>query len=372
MVKVAIDGRALLPPATGIGTYTRGIAGALASRAGVEVRLFTPRPLPEVEGKGPWSVGADSNPLGMIWVQTALSRRAREWGADVLLAALTIGPVRAGIPFVSVVHDLTPLTHPEWHNLRTLVGFVPLWEWTTEKAARFVCVSEATARELTNAYPETRARVRVVSNGVDSDFAPAPDGPALAQTRQRYAGGHRYILCLGTLEPRKNVETLVAACDLLWSRSARAPDLVLAGGSGWKTSALFDRIARSPFRDKIHLAGYAGRQVARDLYQAADVFVYPSLAEGFGLPVLEAMACGTPVVASTAEALREVAGGAALFAEPWDSAGFARQIERVLEDVVTRERLAAAGPDRAAKFSWLAAARGTAAVLAEAAGEPSP
>jgi glycosyltransferase involved in cell wall biosynthesis len=372
LVKVAIDGRALLPPATGIGTYTRGIAGALASRAGVEVRLFTPRPLPEAEGKGSWSVGADSNSLGMIWVQTALSRRAREWGADVLLAALTIGPVRAGMPFVSVVHDLTPLTHPEWHNLRTLVGFVPLWEWTAEKAARFVCVSEATARELTHAYPETRARVRVVSNGVDSDFAPAPDGPALARTRRRYAGGHRYILCLGTLEPRKNVETLVAACDLLWSRSARAPDLVLAGGSGWKTSALFDRIARSPFRNKIHLAGYASRQAARDLYQAADVFVYPSLAEGFGLPVLEAMACGTPVVASTAEALREVAGGAALFAEPWDSAGFARQIERVLEDAVTRERLAAAGPDRAANFSWQTAARETAAVLAEAAGETSP
>lgn len=367
-MKVAIDARALLPPATGIGTYTRGIARALSSRAGVEVRLFSPRPLPASESLGPWSVGADRHRSGMLWVQTTLPRRARDWGADVLLAALTIGPVRGGLPFVSVVHDLTPLTHPEWHALRTLVGFTPLWEMTAMKAARFVCVSAATARELTRLHPEARARVRVASNGVDPDFAPAPDGPAQAATRQRYAGGRRYILYLGTLEPRKNVETLVAACDLLWNRDEQAPDLVLAGGKGWKTATLFDRIASSPFRGKIHLAGYASREAARELYQAADVFAYPSLEEGFGLPVLEAMACGIPVVASTAEALREVAGDAALFAEPRDCPGFAREIERVLEDPATRGRLCAAGPERAAKFSWAAAGEATAAALAEAAG----
>ena len=371
-MKVAIDARALLPPATGIGTYTRGIARALASRAGVEVRLFTPRPLPEAERLGPWSVGADGGGPGTLWVQTTLPRRAREWGADVLLAALTIGPVRDGLPFVSVVHDLTPWTHPEWHALRTLLGFAPLWERTAERAARFVCVSAATARQLTRAYPETRARVRVAANGVDPDFAPAPEGPALETTRRRYADGHRYILYLGTLEPRKSVETLVAACDLLWNRGEPAPDLVLAGGSGWKTSALFDRIARSPWRGKIHLAGYAGRGAARDLYQAAEVFVYPSLEEGFGLPVLEAMACGIPVVASTAEALVEVAGDAALFAAPGDAPGLAREIERALEDPATRGRLAAAGPRRAARFSWEAAGEATAAALAEAAGETPP
>ena len=371
-MKVAIDARALLPPATGIGTYTRAIAGALASLPGVEVRLFTPRPLPESEALGPWSVEADHSGAGTLWVQTTLPRRARQWRADVLLAALTIGPVRGDLPFVSVVHDLTPWTHPEWHAMKTVVGFAPLWERTAEKAARFVCVSAATARVLTRAYPETQGRVSVVPNGVDPDFAPAAEGPAQEETRRRYADGNRYILSLGTLEPRKNVETLVEACDLLWRRGARAPDLVLAGGSGWKTSALFDRIARSPFRGRIHLAGYAGREAARRLYQAADVFVYPSLEEGFGLPVLEAMACGIPVVASTAEALREVAGGAALFAEPRDSAGFAREIERVLEDPATRRRLAAAGPERAARFSWDAAGRATAAALARAAGGARP
>ena len=116
------------------------------------------------------------------------------------------------------------------------------------------------------------------------------------------------------------------------------------------------------------MPGYAARDTARDLYRAAEVFVYPSHAEGFGLPVLEAMACGTPVVTSTAEALREVAGGAALFADPGDPAAFAGAIEQVLDDPATRARLRAAGIAQAAKFSWETCARGTAAVLREAAG----
>jgi glycosyltransferase involved in cell wall biosynthesis len=371
-VRIAIDARALLPPTTGIGTYTRGIAGALAALPGQEVGLFSPRPLPDQDGIRPDLVHADRHPLGMVWVQTKLDRRARQWGADVLLAALTIGPVRGSLPFVSVVHDITPQTHPEWHRGRTLVGFVPLWDWTVERASRFLCVSQTTADELTRAYPETASRVRVAWNGVEPDFTPAlggSDAAAREETRRRFSGGRPYILSLGTLEPRKNVETLVEACSLLWSRRADAPDLVLAGGRGWKSSGLEEKIAASPFRSRIHLAGYAARETARDLYRAAEVFVFPSLAEGFGLPVAEALACGVPVVCSTADALREVAGDAALFCAPRDAAGFARQIERILDDGALAARLAAAGPLRAARFSWQAAAEATSRVLQEAAGE---
>jgi glycosyltransferase involved in cell wall biosynthesis len=366
-VKIAIDARALLPPTTGIGTYTRGIARALAGLPGLEVRLFSPRPLPPDNGARSLPVAADRHPLGMIWLQTTLERRAREWGADVLLAALTIGPVRATLPFVSVVHDLTPCTHPEWHHWRTLVGFVPLWNRTLERASRLLCVSRATAKDLTGAHPDSASRVRVVPNGVEGDFTPGGSDAEKEGTRRRFADGRRYILYLGTLEPRKDVPTLVDACDRLWARRPDAPDLVLAGGAGWKTSALEERIAASPFRSRIHLPGYASHETARDLYRAAEVFVYPSLAEGFGLPVVEAMACGVPVVVSTADALREVAGDCALYAEPGDAAGFARRIEQILDDAQLASRLAAAGPVRAAGFSWESAARSTARVLEEAA-----
>ncbi len=368
-MRIAVDARALLGQSTGIGTYTRGISRALAARDGLEVGLFTPRPLPDPPSSdGALSLHADHHRFGTVWLQTTLPDRVSAWGADVLLAALTIGPARGRTPLVSVVHDLTALSHPEWHAARTLVGFLPLWEKTVERAARFLCVSESTARELTELYPETRGRLSVARNGVEKSFTPLEEPAAAERTRRRFAAGRRYLLYLGTLEPRKNVETTVAACERLWARRRSRPDLVLAGGSGWKAAPLHRRIGRSPYRDKIHLSGYAPPAVAVDLYRASEAFVYPSLAEGFGLPVAEAMACGTPVVASDIPALREIAGEAALFSPPRDAAALERAIERVLEDETTREALRRAGPARAALFTWEEAAERTAAALARAAG----
>ena len=370
-MRVAIDARALLQERTGIGTYTFAIARGLAARPGLEIGLFAPRPFPpSLDGAGMFRLETDHHPFGIVWLHSTLPSRIQKWGADVLVSALTIGPARGDTPFVSTVHDLTPLTHPQWHAARTLVGFVPLWERTVERASRFVCVSHTTARELVERYPETASRVRVAPNGVDTEyFCPADDPAARRRTRQRYAAGRPFLLYLGTLEPRKNVEALVVACERLWGRRRSRPDLVLAGGAGWKTASLHRRIARSAYRDKIHVAGYAARDAARDLYRAAEAFAYPSLAEGFGLPILEAMACGTPVVASTADALLEVGGDAALYVPPRDVEALSRAIERALEDGPLRETLAAAGPRRAALFRWDAAAETTAAALAEAAGD---
>ena len=368
-MKIAIDARALLNERTGIGTYTDAIARGLAARPGLSVGLFAPRPFPaSFQGAGAFSLHTDHHPFGIVWLHSTLPQRIDRWGAGVLVSALTIGPARGDVPFVSTVHDLTPLTHPEWHASRTVIGFVPLWDRTVERAAKFLCVSRTTANDLVARYPETAERVRVAENGVDRGFFfPADDPAARLRTRQRYADGRPFLLYLGTLEPRKNVEALVVACERLWGRRRSRPDLVLAGGAGWKTAGLHRRIARSPFRDKIHVAGYAARDAARELYRAAEAFVYPSLAEGFGLPVLEAMACGIPVVASTAEALVEVGGDAALYAPPRDVETLSRQIERVLEDRSLRETFAKAGPARAARFSWDATVEKTAVALAEVA-----
>ncbi len=367
-MRIAIDARALLGQKTGIGTYTRGVAVELSRRADMEVGLFLPRGLPDgADGLGAATVHADTGGLGTLWVQTRLPRRVEEWGADALLAALTIAPARGQVPVVSVVHDLTAWTHPEWHAERTLAGFLPLWERTLERAALLLCVSQATADDLEGLYPEARSRVRVVWNGVDSEFAPSPDAAARVRARERYAAGRPFLLYLGTLEPRKNVATLVDACEKLWGERGDRPDLVLAGGLGWKSEPLERRIARSPFRDRIHAPGYASRAMALELYRGAEVFVYPSLSEGFGLPVVEAMACALPVVASDAAALQEVGGDAALYAPAADAAALARQIACALEDPETRRRLEAAGPARAALFSWSRTAEGTEAVLREAA-----
>ena len=264
---------------------------ALASRTACGWAFMPGSPFPPPPSpRGPVQLHTDHHPFGIVWLHSTLPPRIDRWGARVLVSALTIGPARGDVPFVSTVHDLTPLTHPEWHASRTVIGFVPLWDRTVERASRFLCVSQTTANDLVARYPETAARVRVAENGVDrAFFSPADDPAARLRTRQRYADGRPFLLYLGTLEPRKNVEALVVACERLWGRRRSRPDLVLAGGAGWKTAGLHRRIARSPFRDKIHVAGYAARDAARELYRAAEAFVYPSLAEGFGLPVLDAM-----------------------------------------------------------------------------------
>ena len=366
-MRVAIDARALMGAQTGIGTYTRGMAKALAARPGTEVGLFSPRPLNDPPAGSRLTAVPGPDLPGLLWTQTAFGARAAAWQADVLLAALTIAPVSGALPVVSVVHDLTPVTHPEWHAARTLMGFLPFWDRTAEKSARFACVSESTARELARLHPETATRIRVALNGVDPEFSPGGDEALRQGTRERFAAGRPFLLYLGTLEPRKNVGAIVEACERLWEEDALRPDLVLAGGMGWSASPLRDRIETSPFRGRIHLAGYAARETALALYRSAEAFVYPSFAEGFGLPLLEAMACGLPCVASTADALVEVGGDAALYAPPGDTRALAQAIAEALEDPVTRRRLSAAGPRRAALFTWEAAAAATAEALEEAA-----
>ena len=171
-MRVAIDARALMGAQTGIGSYTRGIAKALAARPGTEVGLFSPRPLNDPPAGNRLATIPGPDLPGLLWTQTAFESRAAAWQSDVLLAALTIAPVTSALPVVSVVHDLTPVTHPEWHAPRTLFGFLPFWDRTAERAARFVCVSEATARELARLYPDTAGRLRVAPNGVDPEFSP--------------------------------------------------------------------------------------------------------------------------------------------------------------------------------------------------------
>ena len=370
VVKVGIDARALLAPRTGIGVYTEQIARGLAAESGVEVTLFAPREIDGKEGFPGDAVRSRSgrHPFGTVWVQTHLSRALASERCDVLLSAVTIAPARIDIPYVPVVHDLTPLTHPEWHRRKTIVAFLPWIERTLERSERIIAVSKATAADLARRFPETRGKTVVIEHGVDPRFSPegAPgEGEAV---RREHTRGRPFILYFGTLEPRKNVGALVAACERLWRERRERPDLLLAGSGGWKSEPLLARIARSPFRDKIHRIGWVPADAAPALLRAAEAFCYPSHEEGFGLPVLEAMASGVPAVISTAPALLEVAGDAALSVPAMDAAGLAESLARLIEDPSLRRDRIARGLARAACFRWDDAAGRTAAVLREASG----
>src|SRR5258706_4767864 len=175
-MRVGIDARALLAQRTGIGIYTENIARSLASRAGMEVDLFTPRPVdPKPDFPGSVRYFPDDHRFGTVWIQTHLPRRLERAGSEVLLSALTISPARVSIPSVSVVHDLTPLSHPEWHRRKVVVAFLPWIEKTLDRAARVIALSEATARDLRGRFPDGGEKTTVVPYRVRGHFHPSDD-----------------------------------------------------------------------------------------------------------------------------------------------------------------------------------------------------
>jgi glycosyltransferase involved in cell wall biosynthesis len=199
--------------------------------------------------------------------------------------------------------------------------------------------------------------VVVAPCAADPLFAPLQDAARLAAARARYGTGERFILCVGNLQPRKNLQTLIAAYVRLRQADATRHRLVLVGKAAWLYDPIFAAARASGYGTELIFTGYVPQEDLVALYNAADLFVYPSLFEGFGLPPLEALACGTPVIATNTSALPEVVGEAGVLVDPQDVEGLAGAMARVLGDGVLRARLRVQGPPRAARFSWDATAR---------------
>ena len=239
------------------------------------------------------------------------------------------------------------------------------------EAQRIIADSQATRGDLIALAGADPARIRVVYPGCDARFRPLDRAAARATVAQRFALHEPYVLHVGTLEPRKNLITLLRAFAALRDTTAAGHRLVLVGQRGWLYKPIFAAI------DALGLSGHMCIiETAQDedlpaLYAAADLFVYPSLYEGFGLPVLEAMACGTPVVTSNRSALPEVAGDAALLVDPADDRALAESMARALADAALRNSMAERGLARARTFSWRRCARETLAVYEEALAEPA-
>ena len=271
----------------------------------------------------------------VYWYQLALPRAARKRDLDVLHCPSFRGPVQARVPVVVTVHDLAVLRHPGTFNLWTR-RYSRLAVPRVARAARLViAVSEFTRRELVELLGVPAERIRVIPNGVGAPFA--PEGPA--------AEGD-YVLAVGTLEPRKNLAVAQQATQGL------AVELRVVGARGW---------------GGVRVDGWLGRVSDEELaalYRGARCLLYPSLYEGFGVPVLEAMACGTPVVTSAGGATEEVAGGAAVLVDPRDPASIAAGVE---EAEARRDDLVARGLERARAFTWERVAAETRAVYEEAA-----
>ncbi len=334
--RVVIDGRPLVGNRTGIGVHTAEIARRLAVDPPPLIGSHT-----EIEdrtGIEHLRFAVDRYPLGVLWQQFAMARLEGDvvWGPHGTL------PLALKTPAVVSLHDFTSITMPGRHRLRTVFSFNLFIGESLAMARRIASVSRATADEAMRGFGVPARKIEIVANGVDAYFSP---------------GGAEgdYILYVGTLEPRKGVADLIAVWESL---PAPRPRLVLCGDPGWRTAI---------GNEAIEITGFVSRERLRDLYRGAIAFVYPSRFEGFGIPPLEAMACGAPVIATRTGAIPDYAGDAALIVTPGDREELRTALLRVLGDRELRRDLRSRGPLRAALYSWDESARQMTELLAEAA-----
>ncbi len=354
-MNIACDARALVGPHTGVGTWTTQVMAGLAADASTRIFLGASKPidLPEALHLPNVSVLPRQRlPLpGSLWLHLALPAALHRAQADVFIGSLAMVPRRSAVPAIAMVHDLTPLTHPERHTLKTRWTFNPFIKASLEKAQAVVVGSEATHTEVLEHFPLMTPKIHRIGYGVDEFFSPSQDPTEGDRTRSLFSGGQPYFLHLGTLEPRKGLLTLVDAWDRLHKIVHDPPDLVLAGGEGWEIEPLVDRINRSPNAARIHRPGYVTRAQARALMRHTQSFVLASEVEGFGLPLAEAIACGAPCIASDIPALRESGADAAMFIPAGDSEALAHAMAKTIEEE-TAHAMREASAARRSSLSW--------------------
>ncbi len=299
----------------------------------------------------------------IVWEQTCLARES--FGLDLLHGLAFAAPLAAACPTVITVHDVSFLRFPEAFRPLNRLYLSFATRISTRRARRVIAVSESTRQDVIRFFGVPPERVVVIPNGVTGDFHPHDLESRMAFCAARGLP-ERYLLYVGTIEPRKNLVRLLEAYALWRSESGEMVKLVIAGGKGWYYDQVFKRAEELDLGDDVIFPGFVPAEDLPLLYSAAQAFLYPSLFEGFGLPVLEAMACGTPTITSTASALPEVAGDAALLVDPGDARAIADAIGAVVEDAALAGRLRYAGPRRAAEYSWSRTAAETVQVYREA------
>jgi glycosyltransferase involved in cell wall biosynthesis len=304
----------------------------------------------------------------IVWEQGILPVELTRRKAHVVHGLVNVLPLATRVPGVVTVHDLSFVRAPETLPPLKRAYLTRLCAASVARARAVIAVSRQTAQDVEH-YFGARGKVRVIYNGVASEFCPGDEGQS-EQFRQAKALPARYLLYLGTLEPRKNLELLVRAFGL-WRYSAgdAAADvkLVLAGGKGWYYDTIFAQVERLGLAEAVLFPGFVPPAELPGWYRAAEAFVYPSLFEGFGLPLLEAMACGVPVICSQAASLLEVAGDAALTVPADDEIGLANAIRLLCDQPALAAELRRRGLEQAAKFSWQHSANRTIQVYNEVA-----
>ena len=284
----------------------------------------------------------------ILWEQVSWPIQIEQEQFDLLHSMAFVSPILNKIPTIVTVYDLSFVHFPDTFPALQRLYLHSQTARSVRSARRVITISEASRQDLHDFFEIPLDKIDVVLPGVDQVFRSVPADQVNAFREKQGITG-RFILHVGTLQPRKNVPVLLEAFSL--SR-AKGTVLVLAGAKGWQYDEIFAMIKDLGLERRVHFTGYVADQELPLWYNAADALVFPSIYEGFGMPVLEAMACGTPVIAARTSSIPEAGGEAALYFEPQDAAALARHIDSVLDDDRLAKHMQQSGLEQAQKFSW--------------------
>jgi glycosyltransferase involved in cell wall biosynthesis len=377
-MRIGLDGFPLLTPLTGVGHYTFELARALALLApSDEFELVAPGPFPgsiieDIRRNCPANLRAVTAEANSIrrrrWWAVGLPLYLRKASLDLFHGTNYEVPLWSKRRSVLTIHDLSILLHADMHQAdlaRRARRRLPVM---ARSASMIITPTEMVKREVFERLKVDPEKIVVTPEAPRSDFQRMPLDK-VAETKRRLGIEDEFILFVGTVEPRKNLLTLVRAFNQILNQTSRRPQLVVVGAEGWLMDELFAFIKQSSISDRLCLTGYLDDDDLRALYSSCTVFVYPSIYEGFGLPPLEAMACGAPVIASNIATFQETLGSAAQLVEPNDVEALARSIVEILDDEGRRRTLSRRGLEQAAKFSWERTARLTLEVYSKVLGQ---
>jgi glycosyltransferase involved in cell wall biosynthesis len=301
-------------------------------------------------------------PVRVVWEQCALPWVLRYIKADLVHGPVNIIPLLSPCPTITTIHDLCFVRFRYLLRPSRRLYQLVMTRLSARRARRIIAVSTHTADEITRLFQTPRERIDVIQHGVDPSFHPRP-AEEVETFRQRHGLPDRFVLAVGTLEPRKNHTKLVEAFSRIYDSGVK---LILVGGRGWLYKDLFARVETLGLSEHVTFAGYVPNEELPLWYNAATIFVYPSLYEGFGMPILEAQACGTPVLTSNIPPMTEAAGDAALLVPPTDVDALAMALQRLLTETLLQQELKERGLAHAKHFSWRHTAQKTTCVYRRA------
>lgn len=376
-MRIGFDVTPLCVRQSGVGTYTRNLLEHLDE---YPYDVVTPLAHRAPDAMRPLGVPAESRrngatrvqavaPRGInktIWMQMVLPLWLSRSDVDVCHFTNNVAPLWTPVPSVVTIHDMTVWLYPEYHYHRRLWAMRPFVPPAARRAAAIIAVSHSAKRDIVRILDVPEEKVHVIYEAPAAPFRPITAGDARAiLRRQGLSVPDRFILYVGTIEPRKNLVRLMQAFATLRLHGGISHDLVLVGQRGWKDRPVFEAVERLGLQNSVHFLGHVSTPTLVALYNLAEALVFPSLYEGFGLPVVEAMACGTPVLTSSKGALGEIAGDAAEFVEPAEVESIAAGLRRLLTNEVRRTELRARGFEHVAGFDWATAAAATRRVYAD-------